>query len=112
VKNEKLLSSTLLAAIAVLTIDLKRGLPAPRRYVAVFLLWFLLGLVAQASPSAARAASRFSVLVLLTISMAVAGKLTGFLDRVAELFPLQPSPLASAGASAPAPAQPSGGLTA
>jgi hypothetical protein len=105
VKNEKVLSSTLLAAIAVQTLDLRRGLPAPRRYVATFVLWFILGLVAQGGPSAARAASRFSVLVLLAMSIAVAGKLTGFLDRVGELFPLQPSPLQS-GASEQAPAQP------
>jgi hypothetical protein len=107
VKSEKLLSATLLAAIAVLTLDLKRGLPAPRRYVAVFVIWFILGLVAQGGPSSARAASRFSVLVLLTLTMAVAGKLTGFLDRVGELFPLQPAPLTEPGASEPVPSQPS-----
>ena len=66
----------------------KVQLPSPRRYLATFLLWGILGLVAGLHPRAARASSQLSILVTLTALVLgqggrTAAKLTGFLDRTA-----------------------------
>lgn len=65
----------------------KAQLPSPRRYLATFLLWGILGMVAATSPRAARASAQLALLVLTTA--AVAGpfgkRLVGFLNKTAHL---------------------------
>ena len=111
--GEKLLSATLLAALGVQTIgnlDPFGGvkLPPPRAYVAILTLWGILGLVAQASPNAARWSSRLSVLVLLTAATVgpFGRKAIDFLNLIARQFPIAPP---SPQTSSPAPSTLGGG---
>lgn len=95
--DEKLLAATHTAALAVATIGAVAPfssniyLPSPRRYVAIWTVWFVLGLVAKMGARAGQIAGRFSLLLLLT--MLVAGpfgtKAVNFLNLVAKLFPAQ-----------------------
>lgn len=59
-------------------------LPSPRHYLATFLLWGLLGLVAGFGPNAARLAGRIGLVVLITA--AVVGpfgkRAVGFIETV------------------------------
>jgi hypothetical protein len=98
VTAEKRLAATHAAALAVQTVGAldpfgkgKVALPSPRVYVAIFVLWSLLGLVAQGSERLARAAANLSVLVLLTAAVMgpFGAKLTGFLQFSARNFPAQ-----------------------
>ena len=95
---QRLLGTTFTAALAVQTIgaiDPAGGpvaLPSPRRYVATFVVWFVLGLAADFGGRAARAAATFSGLVLLT--MLVVGpfgrKALTFLQGVSSRYQAQP----------------------
>lgn len=65
----KTLAATFVAMLFVDTIggiDQRHPLPSPRRYLATFLLWGLLGLVVGFGERAARLAGRLSAVVLLT----------------------------------------------
>lgn len=96
--SDKLLATTLVAALAVETIGAvdpfgpgKVYLPAPRRYLATWLLWFVLGLASATGAAGTRLAGHLSLLVLLT--MVVIGpfgrKVIGFLDSAGRFFPVE-----------------------
>lgn len=73
--SQKTLATTMVAALAVEAVGAtapfagKVYLPAPRTFLAVWLLWFILGLVAAVGPNAARLAGHFSLLVLGTMAI-------------------------------------------
>jgi hypothetical protein len=91
----KTLAATFCAMLFVDTIGAidpfggKVYLPSPRHYLATFLLWGLLGLVAGVGDRASRLAGRLSAVVLL--SAAVLGpfgkKAIAFLNAAAKTFP-------------------------
>jgi hypothetical protein len=91
----KSLAATFVAMLFVDTIGAvdpfggKVYLPSPRNYLATFLLWGLLGLMAGFGDNAARLAGRISALVLLTA--AVIGpfgkKAVAFVEGVAGGYP-------------------------
>lgn len=91
----KALAASFLAMIFVDTIGAldpfggKVYLPAPRAYVATFLLWGLLGIVAGFGDHASRLAGRVGAVVLLT--SAVVGpfgkKAIAFISGVSAAFP-------------------------
>lgn len=76
-----------------------RKLPAPKQYVAIVVLWGLLGFVADLSAGAARAASALSVLLLLTgMVLGPFGKrFVSFISGVSSLFPVAPQPATTTG---------------
>jgi len=97
----KLLAATFLAQLAVLTVgagaELRAGrLPSPRRFVAAWLLWFVLGIAAAFGPNVSRAAGRLAALVVLLtlLSKTIGRQAIGFLDSAASLFNAgaQPAP--------------------
>jgi hypothetical protein len=63
----------MLAALALATVGAGK-FPPPHRYTGVFLLWFVLGIVAGFGAGAARFCSALSGLVVLTMAMGVSGK--------------------------------------
>jgi hypothetical protein len=67
-----------------------RKLPAPKQYVAIIVLWSILGFVADLNAGAARVASQFSI--LLVLAGAIVGpfgqRFLGFTSGVAALFPV------------------------
>jgi hypothetical protein len=89
------LAATFLAQIAILTVGAvspfggKVYLPSPRRYVAAWLLWFVLGIIAAFGPNAARLTGRFAGLVVLgtLLSKTIGRKAVAFLDTTASAFP-------------------------
>lgn len=75
VASQKMLGGTFLAAIATATIGQTRGgLPSPRRYAAIVLLWFVFGLVAELGRQPARFVGALAALVTLAMAMGTAGK--------------------------------------
>jgi hypothetical protein len=100
----KLLAATFLAQLAILTVGAvdpfggKVYLPSPRRYVATWLLWFVLGLLSVLGDGVKKAAGRLAALVVLAtlLSETIGKKAVTFLDGVASAFPAeQPSDIAS-----------------
>jgi hypothetical protein len=91
--SDKKLGTTLMAALAVETIGQLGGkqLPAPRQYLATWLLWFVLGLVAGLGERAERFAWQLSALVVLTMMIVgpFGNRLLGFLNGVGRLFPTE-----------------------
>lgn len=96
---QQTLQATLWTTVAIQTIgsvDLpgrgERKLPAPRQYVAIVVLWSILGLAADVSDSLARAAASLSILAVLTsLVVGPAGqRLISFLNGVSALFPTAP----------------------
>jgi hypothetical protein len=98
--SQKTLAATMTAALAVEAVAAtspfggKVYLPPPRVFLAIWLLWFILGLVAATGPRLARLAGQFSLLLLLT--MAVVGpfgrKALDFLTRATTFFPTGEAP--------------------
>lgn len=93
IRSLGLLATTFIAAIAIETldaIDIFRGvyLPPPGRYVATFVVWFVLGIVSGFGRTAAHASAAFASLMVLT--MLVVGPfghtLTSFLEGVSSRF--------------------------
>lgn len=95
----KPLAATFLAMLFVDTIgsfspfaDRPTFLPPPRAYLATFLLWGILGLVAGFGDNAARLAGRISTLVLVTA--AVVGpfgkRAVGFIEGATQALPATP----------------------
>lgn len=81
-----------------------RKLPAPRAYAAIFIVWTVLGFVADSSAAAARAARTAAwVTVLATLVLGGAGqRLASFLQNVAGLYaPPSAVPPARAPSSGP-----------
>lgn len=75
VASQKMLGGTFLAAVAIATIgQTKGGLPSPRRYAAIVLLWFIFGLVAELGRQPARFVGALAALVTLAMGMGTAGK--------------------------------------
>lgn len=77
--NTSLLHTTFWASVGVQTIgevSAKDGktMPTPRVYGAIFVLWFLLGLIAEAGREPARIAGALSVVVFLTLLIGKAGQ--------------------------------------
>lgn len=87
----KALAATFLAKIFVDTIGAidpfggKVYLPSPARYMATFLLWGILGIVAGFGPNAARVAGRIGAVTLLAAAVLgpFGAKAVGFLETVA-----------------------------
>ena len=46
-----------------------RKMPSPHQYVAIVVLWAILGLIADTGPNGARVASRFSILLVIAASV-------------------------------------------
>lgn len=84
----------------------RRKLPAPRNYAAAFLLWAILGVIAQLGPRQAKIATAIGgSAILAAVMVGVAGpvakyhpdgrpytigaRVTGFLNRVASIFSVQ-----------------------
>ncbi len=96
--GQKTLGAPLTASLFVQTvgaIDPRGGavtLPSPAQYVATWVVWGVLGLVAGLGDRAARFASQMSVLILTT--MVVGGpfgqKAVAFFNSVARLYPTNP----------------------
>jgi uncharacterized RDD family membrane protein YckC len=81
---KKTLGATMFASFAILTIGYTDKLPSPRRYVAIGLLYFILGVVAEFGANAAKWAMRLGAIVLLSAIAGQAGvRLTAFLKRTA-----------------------------
>jgi len=75
VRTQKLLGATFLLAVSLATIgETKGGLPPPRRYAAVVLLWFLFGLAAELGGQVARFTGALATLVVLAMGMGTAGR--------------------------------------
>lgn len=93
--TQRLLGATFLIAVALATVDQTQGgLPPPRRYAAISLLWFIFGLAAELGGQVARFVGALSALVTLAMAMGAAGKRAlGWLGQQAEL--LQAEPLAA-----------------
>lgn len=106
----RILNATFWAAIAIQTIgsidvgpnakEPKRKMPSPRDYVAITLVWLVLGWVAQVSDNLARAAATLSGLVLVTtlfVNVAQPGRFTvagtrlmNFFNNISSQFGTQP----------------------
>jgi len=91
--GQKLLGSTLTAALAVETVGAidpyggRTYLPSPRTYLAIWIVWFVLGVIASAGGRVARTAGQFSILVLLTMMMGPFGEKTiALVTKVASIF--------------------------
>jgi hypothetical protein len=104
--GQKLLGSTLTAALAVETVGAidpyggRTYLPSPRTYLAIWIVWFVLGVIASAGGRASRTAGQFSILVLLAMMMGPFGKKAiALVAKVGNLFK-------SGNASGPAPPPP------
>jgi hypothetical protein len=96
--TDKLLGSTMLAALALATVGAGK-FPPPHRYTGVFALWFLLGIVAGFGAGAARFCGALSGLVVLTMAMGVSGKralawLSGVGPRLGTASPASSAPSA------------------
>lgn len=77
IPNTGVLHSSFWAAIAIQTIgNTKNGLPPPRIYAGIFVLWFLLGLISGGGRQPARFAGGVALLTLLTIMLGKAGTTT------------------------------------
>lgn len=75
IRAQTLLGGTFLVAVAFATIgETKGGLPPPRRYAAVVLLWFIFGLAAELGGQIARFTAALAALVTLAMGMGTAGK--------------------------------------
>lgn len=91
----KTLAATFLAKLFIDTLGAidpfgaKVYLPSPRRYVATFTLWGILGLISGFGDGASRLAGRLAAVVLLTATvLGPAGpKIVTFLNGAAEAFP-------------------------
>ncbi len=106
--GQKLLGSTLTAALAVETvgaIDPYAGrvyLPSPRTYLATWIVWFVLGVIASAGGRTARTAGQFSIVVLLTMMMGPFGqKAIALVKKLGDFFSTQNTGKASGPASPP-----------
>ena len=104
---QKTLGAEMLASFAVLTIGYTDKMPSPRRYVALALLYFILGIVAEFGTNAARWAMRLGALVLLVALTGQAGvRLSTFLKRVGQKFTATPTGGPPAGAQSTGPLGP------
>lgn len=93
-RNAAVLATTFIAALAIETLDaldIFNGvyLPPPARYVATFVAWFVLGIVAGIGHRAAKAASTFSLLMVGTMLIVgpFGNTLTRFLEGVSSRYP-------------------------
>lgn len=93
IATQRLLGATFLLATALATIDQTQGgLPPPRRYAAVALLWFVFGLAAELGGQVARFTGALASLVVLTMAMGTAGKRAlGWLTEQSQLLVTQPT---------------------
>lgn len=93
VASQKLLGGTFLAAVGIATIDETRGgLPAPRRYAAIVLLWFVFGLAAELGGQVARFTGALAALVTLAMAMGKAGqRALGWLGQAASELQARPA---------------------
>ncbi len=99
VGSQKMLGATFLIAVAMATVG-ERGLPSPRRYAAIVLLWFLFGLAAELGGQVARFTGALAALVTLAMAMGTGGRRAlAWLTRTAGELGTQPVP---APAAAPA----------
>ncbi len=76
IRTQSLLGATFLIAIATATIPRageQLGLPSPRRYAAIVLLWFLFGLAAELGGQVARFTGALAALVTLAMAMGTGG---------------------------------------
>ena len=90
--DQKLLGATLMGSLAIATIGAPGKMPSPSRYTGIFALWFVLGILAQFGPQAARFASALSGLVLLTLGMGAAGiRVIGWVNSFGARFAAQPA---------------------
>lgn len=97
----------------------KRKMPSPKEYVAIIVVWTILGWVAQLSDNVAKAAATLSGLLLLTTlfynsvkpdRFTVAGsRLVNFFNKISDTFGIQP-PQGGAGASETEPPTDEGSL--
>jgi hypothetical protein len=101
IATQRLLGATFLLAVSLATIDQTQGgLPPPRRYAAISLLWFIFGLAAELGGQVARFVGALSTLVVLAMAMGTAGKRAlAWLGEQAQL--LQAEPLAASEAAPP-----------
>lgn len=125
----RVLNATFWAAIGIQTLgavdllykkgELRRKLPAPKSYVAIVVVWVILGWVAQISDNLARAAAALSGLILLTTLFVntarperytTAGtRLVHFFNYIGDKFaPPAPSGTPGAGGGGPTPPAPKG----
>ena len=96
-RGGKTLTATYLASVAALTIGYTDAMPSPRRYVALTLAWFIMGLAANVHASAAKAVDSLSLLVLLGLFFGRAGqkgaaiRFEAFAQRIGDTFAATPS---------------------
>lgn len=85
VGSQKLLGGTFLIATGLVTIgETRGGLPSPRRYAAVVLLWFVFGVAAELGGQVARFVGALAALVTLAMAMGKAGeRALGWLGQTA-----------------------------
>lgn len=72
--SDRMLSATFLLSVALTTIGgTTGGLPKPRRYAAIALLWFMFGLASELGGFPKRFAGALAALVTLALAMGRAG---------------------------------------
>lgn len=91
--TQRLLGATFLLAVALVTVDETHGgMPVPRRYAAVALLWFVFGLAAELGGQVARFTGALASLVVLAMAMGSAGKRAlAWLGSQSQLLATQPT---------------------
>ncbi len=100
--SQKMLGALFLVAVAMATVG-ERGLPSPRRYAAIVLLWFIFGLAAELGGQVARFTGALAALVTLAMTMGRAGQRTlGWLQHTAGSLGEQPVPAAAISTPSPA----------
>ena len=106
----KVMGASYLAAVGALTIGYTDAMPSPRRYVAITLAWWVMGLVSNFGEVPARLMSQLSLLVLLGLFIGRAGqkgaalRLSEFALRVSSSFAATPSgapPASSSSSTSP-----------
>ncbi len=98
IASQKLLGATFLVAIAVTTIPRageQLGIPSPRRYAAIVLLWFIFGLAAELGGQVARFTGALAALVTLAMAMGTGGlrALEWLREQAFQLAPASPAEL-------------------
>jgi hypothetical protein len=96
VNPQKALAAQLLAALGIATIGAGK-FPPPHRYTGIFLLFFVLGVIANFGAQVARVAAALGGLVVVTIAMGQAGiRMFSFFGGVGTRLGIEPAVSSSA----------------